>query len=143
MSDLQVQRRVLGVDVGEVRVGLAISDELGLLAHPLTTLSRRESLTRIAQIAKEKDVCAIVIGVPRHMSGSSGESAADALAFADKLRTLVQCEIVTVDERLSTVAAGRVLRESGRKTRDARAVIDQVAAQMILQTYLDRRQQCA
>lgn len=143
MSDLQLQRRVLGVDVGQVRVGVAISDELGLLAHPLTTLSRGESLARIAEIAKEKDVRAIVVGVPRHMSGSSGQSANDALAFADNLRALVQCEIVTVDERLSTVAAGRALRESGRKTRGTRGIIDQVAAQMILQTYLDRRQQCA
>lgn len=140
MSELELQRRVLGVDVGQVRVGVAISDELGLLAHPVETVSRRDALKRIATIAQEKNVGAIVIGVPRHMNGSLGESAHDALAFAEKLRELVSAEIVTVDERLSTVAANRALAGSGRKTRETRGVIDQVAAQMILQTYLDRRQ---
>jgi putative Holliday junction resolvase len=141
VNELRVQPRVLGVDLGEVRVGLAISDELGLLAHPLDTIPRADAANRIAQIAGQKNVCAVVLGVPRHMSGSSGESAQDALAFAEKLRPLVRCEVVTIDERLSTVAAHRALRDSGRKTRESRGYVDQVAAQMILQTYLDRQQQ--
>lgn len=141
MKDLQVQRRVLGIDLGQARVGLAISDELGFLAHPLETVPRGEAAARIAKIAKERDVGAVVVGLPRHMSGSSGTSAEDALAFAEKLGALVNAEIVTIDERLSTVAANHALRECGRKTRDTRGVVDQVAAQMILQTYLDQQQQ--
>lgn len=141
MSDLQLQPRVLGIDVGKVRVGVAISDELGMLAHPLETVARAQAAARIAQIATEKRVGAIVVGVPRHMNGNTGESAQDALAFAEKLRSTVRVQIIALDERLSTVAAHRALRESGRKTRETRGVVDQVAAQMILQTYLDRQQQ--
>ena len=141
MSELRVQPRVLGVDPGEVRVGVAVSDELGLLAHPLETIPRGEATKRIAQLAKEKNVRAIVVGIPRHMNGDCGESAQHALAFVEKLRPLVACEVVTVDERLSTVAANRALRDSGRKTHQTRGYVDQVAAQMILQTYLDRQQQ--
>jgi putative Holliday junction resolvase len=141
VSELRVQPRVLGIDLGLVRVGVAISDELGLLAHPLETIARREAAPRIAQIAKEKNVSAIVVGIPRHMSGASGQSAQDALAFVEKLRPSVACDVLTIDERLSTVAANRALRDAGRKTRQTRGYVDQVAAQMILQTYLDQQQQ--
>jgi len=82
----------------------------------------------------------VVIGLPRHMNGSVGESASDALAFAEKLRALSSCEVVMWDERLTTTAANRALRDSGRKTRNTRRVVDQVAAQMILQGYLDSAQ---
>ena len=141
MSELRVQPRMLGVDLGQVRVGLAISDELGFLAHPLDTIARGDAVSRIAQIAKERSVRAIIVGVPRHMSGGSGASAEDALAFVDKLRPLVACDVHTIDERLSTVAANRALRDAGRKTHQTRGYVDQVAAQMILQTYLDQQQQ--
>lgn len=141
MSALQVQPRLLGIDLGQVRVGVAVSDELGLLAHPLETVARTDAVVRLAQIAKEKNVRAIVVGVPRHMSGDTGESAQDALAFVEKLRRLVGCDVFTVDERLSTVAANRALRSAGRKTRQTRGYVDQVAAQLILQTYLDKQQQ--
>src|SRR5205823_8710284 len=77
---------------------------------------------------------------PRHMNGSVGESAIDALAFAKKLQAVLPCEVVTWDERLTTTAANRALRDSGRRTRDSRHVVDQVAAQMILQGYLDKLQ---
>lgn len=142
MSGMQIQRRILGVDYGQARVGVAVSDELGMLAHPVETVqvSRGNPAARVAQIAKEKDVAAIVVGVPRHMSGGIGTSAEEALAFAEKLRALVQCEVATQDERLSTVAANRALHDAGQRTRNTRGVVDQVAAQMILQTYLDARQ---
>jgi putative Holliday junction resolvase len=128
------------VDFGHARIGIAVSDELGLLAHPVETIAAVQGnpAARVAEIAREKNVCLIVVGIPRHMSGDVGDSAADALGFADKLRPLVSCEVVTQDERLSTIAANRALREGGRKTRETRGYIDQVAAQMILQTYLDR-----
>jgi putative holliday junction resolvase len=75
--------------------------------------------------------------LPRHMNGSMGDSAQEVLRFAENLRTLVSCDVITWDERLSTTAANRAMRESGRTTRASRGVIDQVAAQMILQGYLD------
>jgi putative Holliday junction resolvase len=138
MSELQLRPRILGIDLGRVRIGVAISDELGLLAHPLETIPAASGAARrIAEIVREKKVERVVVGLPRHMNGTVGEGAVEALAFAKELRALVPCEIVTWDERLTTSAAHRALRESGRKTRHTRQVVDQIAAQMILQGYLD------
>lgn len=130
---------MLGIDFGRSRIGVAVSDELGMLAHPVETitLARGDPAARIRKIAEEKNVDRVVIGLPRHMSGTLGASATEALAFANKLRSLLSCEVVTWDERLTTVAANRALRDSGRKTRNSRGVVDQVAAQIILQGYLD------
>ena len=138
MSELRLRRRILGIDLGKARIGVAVSDELGMLAHPVETIpASGEALKRIAQIVKEKDAERVIVGLPRHMNGSVGIGATEALAFAEKLRGQVSCEVITWDERLTTTAANRVLRASGRKTRDSRAFVDQVAAQMILQGYLD------
>jgi len=138
MSSLPIRRRILGVDFGRARIGIAVSDELGMLAHPVKTIpASRDAAKQIDEIAREKNVERVVIGLPRHMNGSVGESAGEALAFAGELRKLLPCEVVTWDERLTTMAANRALRDTGRKTRDSRNVVDQVAAQMILQGYLD------
>jgi putative holliday junction resolvase len=138
MSDLQLRRRILGVDLGRARIGVAVSDELGMLAHPVETISASsDAARRIAEIVREKNAERVVVGLPRHMNGSVGTGATEALAFARKLQALLSCEVVTWDERLTTTAANRALRESGRKTRDSRGVVDQIAAQMILQGYLD------
>ena len=138
MSDLQLKRRILGIDLGRARIGVAVSDELGMLAHPVETIpANAEAMRRIAQIVQDKDAERVVVGLPRHMNGSVGLGATEALAFAEKLKALLPCEVLTWDERLTTTAANRALRESGRKIRDSRGVVDQVAAQMILQSYLD------
>ena len=138
MSELQLRRRILGIDLGRARTGVAVSDELGMLAHPVETIPASvDALKRIGEIVREKNAERVVVGLPRHMNGSVGTGASEALAFADKLRGLVSCEVITWDERLTTTAANRALRASGRKTRDSRALVDQVAAQMILQGYLD------
>ena len=130
---------ILGVDFGRARIGLAISDELRLLAHPLETVpANNESVKRIAEIARERKIDKVVIGIPKHMSGEIGAAAREALEFADKLRAQVQCAVETCDERLTTVAANRALAAAGKKTRQTRKYVDQVAAQMILQGYLDR-----
>ena len=130
---------ILGVDLGAVRTGLALSDELRFLAHPLDTIvGEAAALSRIKEIVSEKNVECVVVGLPRHMNGTLGVGADKAQQFAGKLRALVRCEVVLWDERLSTQAAHRALRESGKRTRQTRGVIDQVAAQMILQSYLDR-----
>ena len=130
---------ILGIDFGCARIGLAISDELQLLAHPLETIpANKDSTKRIAEIVRDRKVDKIVVGVPRHMSGEIGKAANGALEFAAKLRTALPCAVETWDERLTTVAANRVLRDAGKKTRQTRKFVDQVAAQMILQGYLDR-----
>ena len=130
---------ILGIDFGRARIGLAISDELRFLAHPLETIpANKDSIKRISEIVRDRKIDKVVVGIPRHMSGEIGESAKAALDFADKLRADISCPVDTWDERLTTVGAERALREAGRKTRKTRNIIDQVAAQMILQSYLDR-----
>jgi len=132
---------ILGIDFGRARIGLAISDELQLLAHPLETIPfGGGAVARIAQVVREKKIEQVVVGMPRLMSGQAGMAADEVLRFVEKLRAVLGCEVVTWDERLTTVAAHRALRDAGKKTRATRDIIDQVAAQMILQGYLDRQQ---
>ena len=132
---------ILALDLGRARIGVAISDELQLLAHPLETIPADEQATpRLAQIIRERKVDHVVVGIPRQMNGQIGVAATEALRFVEKLRTILSCRVVTWDERLTTVAAHRALRDAGKKTRDTRAYVDQVAAQMILQSYLDSQQ---
>ncbi len=136
--------RILGLDLGRVRIGAAISDELRLLAHPLETISADAQATaRLAEIVQEKKVDHVVVGIPRQMNGQIGAAATEALQFVEKLRAILPCPVVTWDERLTTVAAHRALRDAGKNTRATRGYVDQVAAQMILQGYLDRRQHVA
>lgn len=131
---------ILALDLGRARIGVAVSDELQLLAHPLETIPADGQATpRLAQIIREKKVDHVVVGIPRQMNGQIGAAATEALRFVEKLRTILPCPVVTWDERLTTVAAHRALRAAGKKTRDTRAYVDQVAAQMILQGYLDRQ----
>jgi len=132
---------ILALDLGRARIGVAISDELQFLAHPLETIPADSQATpRLAQIIREKKVDHVVVGIPRQMNGQIGAAATEALRFVEKLRAILPCPVATWDERLTTVAAHRALRDAGKKTRDTRAYVDQVAAQMILQGYLDRRQ---
>ena len=136
-------KRVLGIDYGKARIGLALSDELQILAHPAETISvakTADSLGRIAAIVREKNVERIIVGLPRHMNGSMGTSAEEARSFAEKLQEVVTCKVLTWDERLSTGAAHRALREAGKSSRQTRGYIDHVAAQMLLQSYLDSQQ---
>ena len=132
--------RILGLDFGRARIGVAISDELQMLAHPLETIpAHEEPASRVAEIVREKQVDHVVAGIPRQMNGQIGTAATEVLKFVEKLRAILPCPVVTWDERLTTVAAHRALRDAGKKTRDTRGYVDQVAAQMILQSYLDRR----
>ena len=135
---------VLGIDFGRSRIGVAISDELRLLAHPLETIpAGKNAAKRIAEIVRERKIDHVVVGLPRNMDGTFGAAASEAQKFVQELRALVPSEITTWDERLTTVAAHRALREAGKKTRATRGYLDQVAAQMILQGYLDRQQEAA
>src|SRR5216117_940163 len=131
---------ILAIDFGRARIGAAVSDELQLLAHPLETIAANErSIARVAEIVHKRNVDHVVVGIPRQLSGKIGAAATKTLRFAEKLRAILPCPVVAWDERLTTVAAQRALRDAGKKTRDTRDYIDQVAAQMILQSYLDRR----
>lgn len=131
---------ILGLDFGRARIGVAISDELQFLAHPLETISATQQATsRIAEIVRQKKVDHVVAGIPRQMDGQIGIAATEALQFVEKLRAILPCRVVTWDERLTTAAANRALRDAGKKTRQTRSYVDQVAAQMILQSYLDSR----
>ena len=131
--------RALGIDFGDVRIGLALSDELRMLAHPLETLPNNpQAFDRLAKIIGEKSVDAVVIGLPKNMDGTKGPAAQKAEAFATQVRTRQpDIRVVLWDERLTTVAAQRALHEAGRNTKNSRGLIDQVAAQMILQGWLD------
>ena len=133
-------KRILGIDFGAARTGVAASDELRILAHPVETIFSNSSeviVQRIRDLVAEKEADCVVVGLPRNMNGSLGASAEKAQQFAEKLRSVLPCEVITWDERLTTMAAHRALREGGQKTRDSRGFVDQVAAQMILQGYLD------
>src|SRR2546421_5949784 len=131
---------ILGLDFGRARIGVAISDELQLLAHPLETIqANQQSAARIAEIVREKKIDHVVAGIPKRMNGQIGPAATEVLEFVERLRAILLCRIVTWDERLTTVAAHRALRDAGKKTRHTRGYVDQVAAQMILQSYLDSR----
>lgn len=132
-------KRILGIDPGEARVGVAISDELGMLAHPLETIetAKTDPLERIAALVSEKSITAVVVGVARNMDGTSGPAAEKAKTLIEELRKRLECRVVPWDERLTTVSAQRALREAGRKAKDQRSVIDQAAAQILLQSWLD------
>ena len=131
---------ILALDFGRARIGVAISDELQLLAHPLETIpANQQPEARIAKIVHDKNIDHVVAGVPRQMNGQIGTAATEVLQFVEKLRTILPCPLVTWDERLTTAAANRALRDAGKKTRHTRKYVDQVAAQLILQSYLDSR----
>jgi putative Holliday junction resolvase len=133
--------RRLGLDVGTVRVGVALSDPSGILATPLETVQRARDeadLDRIASLVVEHEVTEVIVGEPRHLSGASGASAREARAYSRALAERIGAVPVhLVDERLSTVTAAGSLRASGLDSRQQRPVIDQAAAVVILQTYLD------
>lgn len=131
--------RILGIDTGDARVGVAISDELGMLAHPLETIvvAKTNPIERIAALVADRSIEKVVVGMPRNMDGSSGPAAEKAQAFMATLREKVSCPVLPWDERLTTVSAQRSLREAGRKEKNQREIIDQVAAQVILQGWLD------
>jgi putative Holliday junction resolvase len=131
--------RILGLDVGSKRIGIAISDELGWTAQGIKTLHRRESksdLREIRDIAGQYSVETIVVGLPRNMNGSLGPQAKMVLGFVEDLRVL-GIPILTWDERLSTVEATKILIKGDLSRKKRKRKIDMTAAVLILQSYLD------
>ncbi|HYX80038.1 MAG TPA: Holliday junction resolvase RuvX [Actinomycetota bacterium] len=131
--------RVLGLDLGDVRIGVAISDPERRIAVPMGTVrtGAPADLRAIAELVREHDVVLVVVGLPLRLSGERGSAAAKAEGFAEALRAVLDVPIVLQDERLSTVEAERALREGGVSGPGRRAVVDRSAATVILQAYLD------
>ncbi len=141
--------RIIGIDYGLARIGVAISDELKIIASPCSTIPCQKKLEETAKIilnevesiekAKNCEISEIVIGIPLRMNGQIGVQADEVKALSDILKSLIEIPIVLWDERLTTVQAERALRE-GKMTRKKRVkVIDNVAAAIILQSYLDNK----
>lgn len=130
--------RVLGLDVGERRVGVAISDPGETMAVPKTTLNRSEGTRALARLATEEEVGLIVIGLPLSMSGEEGEQAQQTRAFASKLEADLGVPIEFWDERLSSVAAERLLGDGRARVKER---VDALAATLVLQSFLDSRRE--
>jgi putative Holliday junction resolvase len=135
--------RALGLDLGQRRVGVAVSDRSGTVASPLMVLQRSGSVAqdhrRIAALVIEEGAEIVVIGMPLSLSGAAGRAAQAARREADALASVISVPVTTVDERLSTVTAERSLREAGVTGPKRRQVVDKVAAAVFLQAWLDRR----
>ena len=130
-------KRSLGVDYGTKRVGLAISDSLGMVATPLTVLERQSAVDDIVRLVQDRDVDTIVVGLPTGLDGTEGQAARDARNLGDELKRQTGVEIVFRDERFTSRMAESALLESGMRRRDRRNTVDKVAASIILQDYLD------
>jgi putative Holliday junction resolvase len=139
MSQTTGSGRVLGLDLGDVRIGVAISDPDRRLAVPVGTVrtGAPKDLRAIADLVAENGVSLVVVGHPLLLSGEAGTRAHHAEAFADALRSVLEVPVVLHDERLSTAEAERALREAGVRGRDRRRSVDRSAATVILQSYLD------
>jgi len=132
--------RVLAVDLGTVRVGLALSDPLRITGQPMGFLPRRalrDDLAALTDLVKANGVATVVVGHPLLMSGIAGERALDAQAFAERLRAEGVCAVVLWDERLTTVQAVRALLEGNVSRKNRRKVVDAAAAALMLQSWLD------
>jgi putative Holliday junction resolvase len=137
--------RVLGIDVGSVRIGLALSDETCTLASPLATVPNdpRTLWARLAREMEDQQVARVVIGLPRRLDGTEGEAAESARRFAIEMERRTGAAIELWDERFTTTIAERSLIESGVRRRRRREVIDAVAAAVLLQSWLDARRTAA
>src|SRR5277367_5630593 len=134
--------RLMGLDVGDRRIGVAVSDPLGLTAQPILTLvrtNRRQDLKSLKRLIRKYGCSGIIVGNPLYMSGDQSPQAAKAQAFAQTLRDETGLPVHLWDERLTTTEAHRHLHASGRPGSEHRAVLDQVAAVLILQSFLDAR----
>lgn len=133
--------RILGIDYGRRRIGLAVSDEAGFLARPLDPYQRTHSLRKdleyLARLAREAEAGTIVVGLPLNMNGSKGEMAVEVEEFVGQLQKLMGIAVVVFDERLTSSEAERVLLEGNVKRKDRKRLRDGLAATLILQGYLD------
>ena len=126
--------RILGVDHGTKRIGLAISDETGIVAQSIGYVA---GATDVLEVATKREASKLVVGVPRRLDGTASEQTERAMAFIAKLKLATKLPVVEWDERLTTAQAQRVLIEGNVRRKDRKEKIDQLAAQLMLQSYLD------
>lgn len=133
--------RLMGLDIGDRTIGVAVSDELNWMAHGICTIKRKSvdyDIDQLDRIIKEKKISKIIIGLPKNMNNTIGDSGKKSIEFGEKLKNRYpDMEIVFWDERLTTVAAERVLIEADVSRKNRKKVIDKVAATFILQSYID------
>ena len=141
-DDLPNRGRLLGIDYGTVRVGVAVSDMLQSLSSPLHNyqrVSRKADEQFFCQQVSEYEVTGIVVGLPLHMNGDESDKSHEARRYGKWLTSVTDLPVAYQDERLSSVQAGNLLHSAGMNTKQSKARIDKLAAQIILQTWLDRR----
>ncbi len=135
--------RILCLDIGSVRIGIAQSDELQIIASPVEVFKRTNSINNdakyIANMAKQNNVQEIVVGLPLKLDGTAGASVDMVNEFIEKLKKYTELPIITQDERLSTVSASKILIEGNVRREKRKGVIDKIAATIILQNYLDKK----
>lgn len=134
------KQRILALDLGERRIGVAISDALHIIAQPLETIEREnltEDIKKIKTLVSEYNISRVIVGLPLNMNGSKGLSAQTALGFAEYVKEELGVKVEMVDERLTTSQAERALLEADMSRKKRKKHIDKLAAQMILQAYLD------
>jgi len=132
--------RVIGLDVGDKKIGVALSDPSQVLATPLKTIIRendKKAVSEILQLTEKYGTSTVVIGLPYSLDGSIGKQAEKVLSFSRQIARVIKAEIVMQDERLTSVSAGQKLREAGKKRSKLKNEIDAAAATIILQSYLD------
>lgn len=132
-------KRFVGVDYGTKRVGLAISDGLGLTARPLEVISRSDAVARLGSLRDEYDFDVVVVGMPTSLGGKNTASAEGAVQLGSEIESALNVKVEYVDEKFTSRMANEALLESGMKRRERKETVDRVAAAIILQTYLDRR----
>ncbi|MDD2447188.1 MAG: Holliday junction resolvase RuvX [Tissierellia bacterium] len=135
--------RILGLDIGDKYIGVAVSDLLQMTAQGLKTIKRtsnKEDYQEIKNLVDEYNINKIVVGLPKNMNGSLGPQSEKVMKFAEKIKNKFKIEIIYIDERLTTVSAERVLIESDVRRENRKKVIDKIAASYILQIYLDRKE---
>jgi putative Holliday junction resolvase len=134
--------RIVGLDVGDRRIGVAVSDALGLTAQPLTVLHRgraEEDLIAICALIERQGAAAVVVGLPLTLRGERGPQAEKVVAFGQRLRRRLAVPVHFLDERLTTMQGSRALAELGMRHKQRKPVVDRVAAQLLLQQFLDMR----
>lgn len=134
--------RIMGLDYGERRIGVSMSDLFGWTAQGIEVIDQKlvkDAMGRIAQLVKEYEVESIVVGLPKNMNGTVGPSGEYCIAFAEQVRQIINLPVQLWDERLTTVAAERALLEADVSRRKRKQVIDKMAAAILLQNYLDSR----
>ena len=132
--------KVVGLDIGKKRIGIAMSDIMGLIAHPVETISRepeKEAIAKIKKLCKDNNVKKIVAGLPKNMNNTMGEQAQDCIDFTNKLKN--EYEIIFEDERLTSRQAEYILAQTGRKYTKDKKLVDLKSACIILQQFLDRK----